>query len=325
MPFAVKNQKTQCLQSPPHPLYNTCMPNKTKLIRFDWAMKTILRNKANFDILEGFLSALLKIDITIEEILESESNQEDEKQKFNRVDLLVKDTDDRRFIIEVQAETESDYLERLLFGTCKTIVENLQLGDRYHNIKKVISVSIMYFNLGKGSDYLYHGKTEFKGMHTGEILEVRQKKAIQNPDSPIVRMVDGGIALYPEYYLIEVERFGNSVKEAIDEWIYFLKNEEIKDEFKSRNIQQAKNKLDLLKMNESERRAYEKYVMNLISERDAFETVHDKGREEGRKEGREEGIQETEERIARNMKTGGMTVEQIQKMTGLEQDVIEKL
>ncbi len=27
-----------------------------KLVRFDWAIKYILRNKANFDVLEAFLS-----------------------------------------------------------------------------------------------------------------------------------------------------------------------------------------------------------------------------------------------------------------------------
>mgnify|MGYP001114763371 FL=1 len=84
------------------------MNDSERLIRFDWAMKKIPRDKANFDILEGFLSALLKTDIGVEEILESESNQDTEKQKFNRVDILVKDRKDRRFIIEVQAETESD-------------------------------------------------------------------------------------------------------------------------------------------------------------------------------------------------------------------------
>lgn len=47
-----------------------------KLIRFDWAFKKLLRNKANFVILEGFLSELLFDDIRIEKILESEGNQE---------------------------------------------------------------------------------------------------------------------------------------------------------------------------------------------------------------------------------------------------------
>ncbi len=63
--------------------------SKRKLISFDWAMKKLLRSKANFEILEGFLSELLKEDISILEILESESNKEDSKDKFNRVDLKV--------------------------------------------------------------------------------------------------------------------------------------------------------------------------------------------------------------------------------------------
>jgi len=50
------------------------MPQRT-LISFDWAMKKLLRSKANFDILEGFLSELLKENLTILEILESESNK----------------------------------------------------------------------------------------------------------------------------------------------------------------------------------------------------------------------------------------------------------
>ena len=63
---------------------------RRKLISFDWAIKRILRSKANFEILEGFLSELLFEDITILEILESESNQEQKNDKFNRLDIKVK-------------------------------------------------------------------------------------------------------------------------------------------------------------------------------------------------------------------------------------------
>ncbi len=58
-----------------------------KLIRFDWAIKHLLRNKANFDVLEAFLTHLLKEKITIENLIESESNQDTESMKFNRVDI----------------------------------------------------------------------------------------------------------------------------------------------------------------------------------------------------------------------------------------------
>ena len=41
-----------------------------KLVRFDWAIRYILRDKSNFDILEGFLTALLNEDIK-ERIIET--------------------------------------------------------------------------------------------------------------------------------------------------------------------------------------------------------------------------------------------------------------
>ncbi|MDQ1265640.1 MAG: hypothetical protein QG635_791, partial [Bacteroidota bacterium] len=148
-----------------------------KLIRFDWAMKTILRDKANFDVLEGFLSALLEDDkIKVLKLLESESNQIDERDKYNRVDLLVEDGYGRKIIIEIQNTRERDYYERILYGTSKIIVENLKLGDAFSKISKVISISIIYFNLGTGDDYIYYGTTEFKGVNTGNPLIVKEKK-----------------------------------------------------------------------------------------------------------------------------------------------------
>ncbi|MEA3513178.1 MAG: PD-(D/E)XK nuclease family transposase, partial [Campylobacterota bacterium] len=70
-----------------------------KLISFDWAIKRILRSKANFDILEGFLSELLKEDIRILEILESESNKVSADDKSNQVDIKVKNSNDEIVII----------------------------------------------------------------------------------------------------------------------------------------------------------------------------------------------------------------------------------
>ena len=61
-------------------------------IRFDWAMKCLLRDKANFSVLEGLLTTLLNEKITIRKLLESESNQESEFDKYNRVDILAEDS-----------------------------------------------------------------------------------------------------------------------------------------------------------------------------------------------------------------------------------------
>ena len=96
------------------------------LVSFDWAMKHILRDKANFDVLEGFLSALLAEEIRVVALLESEANQDSATDKFNRVDLLVQDAEGAAFIIEVQYSYASHYLKRLLYGTAKLITDHLK-------------------------------------------------------------------------------------------------------------------------------------------------------------------------------------------------------
>lgn len=134
-----------------------------KLVRFDWAMKKMLRHKANFDILEGFLSELLGEDIFIKQILDSESNKEKEDDKFNRVDILVENSKGELIIIEVQNSKEYDYFHRILYGTSKAITEHIKEQQAYSYVKKVISITIAYFDLGQGEDYVYHGTTVFRG------------------------------------------------------------------------------------------------------------------------------------------------------------------
>jgi predicted transposase/invertase (TIGR01784 family) len=170
------------------------------LIRFDWAIKRLLRNKANFGILEGFLSELLEDDITIENILESESNKENAVSKLNRVDLLVKNSKGELIIIELQNDYQADYLLRMLFGTAKLIVDNIDQGMAYSNVKKVISIHIVYFDLGVGDDYVYYGSTSFHGKHKKDMLLLsKQEQEIFRTD-----MVS---KIYPQYYIIKVNDF----------------------------------------------------------------------------------------------------------------------
>ncbi len=152
----------------------TSQPN-VKIVRFDWATKSLLRDKANFGILEGFLQSLLDEKLEIVEILESEGNAESEQAKYNRVDLLAKDSQGRRVLVEIQNERESDYIERMLFGCSKLVVESIGIGQAYRDIPKVISIHILYFNLGQGTDYVYSGTTELRGVHTDEPLLVSER------------------------------------------------------------------------------------------------------------------------------------------------------
>lgn len=287
-----------------------------KLIRFDWAMKYILRNKANFDVLEAFLSNLLKEEIAVLDILESEGNQEAENRKFNRVDLKCKDSKGRQIIIEIQNQREVDYLQRMLWGTSKAVVEGLKLGSKYSEVVKVISINILYhsmrFDEKENTDFIYYGTTELIGLHTKKPLVLHQ--AVSNGvKSPIVTGKD----VFPEYYMIYVEKFQDMIDEAIDEWVYFFKYGEIREDFKSPGILLAAKKLDYLMMSEQERRAYDGYLAYLGQEMDILDTA----KAEGRAEGRDEKAIE----IAKNLLAENIPIQVIEKSTGLSQDTIRKL
>ena len=110
--------------------------------------------------------------VKIQGLLESEGNREREDDKANRVDLLALMDDKAKVIIEVQNNTETAYFQRMIFGTSKVLCDYINKGENYEHVSKVYSVNIVYFALGKGSDYVYHGKTEFRGIHNGDILQL---------------------------------------------------------------------------------------------------------------------------------------------------------
>ena len=223
-----------------------------KHVRFDWAIKRLLRQKANFNILEGFLSELLKDDVSILEIIDTESNQETETDKYNRVDILVKDKKGEIIIIEIQNSYAIDYFLRILFGISKAITEHMNVGDEWIEVKKVISINIVYFDLGRGKDYIYKGETKFFGLHHQDELQLSnaQKKLFKKE-----KVKD----LYPEMYLIKVNNFDDVAKNTLDEWIYFLKNSEIKKDFTAKGLKEAEEVLKVANMEDEERREYQRF------------------------------------------------------------------
>jgi predicted transposase/invertase (TIGR01784 family) len=216
--------------------------------------------------LEGFLSELLREDFRIKQILESEGNKEAEDDKFNRVDILVENKKGELVIVEIQNTREADYFQRMLYGTAKVIVEHIAEGQPYSQVKKVYSVNIVYFDLGQGDDYVYHGTTTFVGIHSNHELELSDKQKELFSKTSISD-------LYPEYYVIKTNRFEETAKDTLDEWIYFLKKAEIKDEFTAKGLKSASQKLDILRLEPEARKAYDRYVEAQRSDASFVETV----------------------------------------------------
>ena len=294
------------------------MTKKRKLITFDWAIKSLLRSKANFGILEGFLTELLKEDITILDGLESESNKDYKLDKFNRVDLKVQNSKQEIIIIEIQYDREYDYLQRIFYGVSKTAIEHLEENASYSGITKVISINILYFDLGSGTDYIYKGTTRFVGLHNNDLLELNAKqKQLFKKDS-----VE---SLYPEYYLIKINRFNDIAKDTLDEWVYFLKNEEIKPTFTAKGLKEAEEKFNIMKLPEDEQKAYEHYQDDLHYQASIFESSFGDGYYEGEVIGIEKGIEQATKNIALNLAKEGTTVEIIAKVTGLSELDIKQI
>lgn len=288
-------------------------------IRFDWAMKRLLRNKANFSVLEGLLTTLLGENITIRDLLESESNQEEEFDKYNRVDMLAVNSHGELILIEVQNNNEYAYFQRMLFGTSKLVTQYINRGESYEKVRKVYSVNIVYFSLGHGKDFVYHGKTEFRGIHENDLLEL----------TPFQRQtfnVDEVSQLYPEYYILKVNDFNKVAKTPLEEWIYYLNTGNISDTAHAPGLAEVRERLKVDNMTQGERNAYYRHLDNIVILRDNIYTERAEGREEGRAEGRAEGINIGEQNkafeIARKLKQKGYTIVEITELTGLSPDDI---
>lgn len=200
--------------------------NGENYIRFDWAMKRLLRNKANYVVLEGFLSSLLGKKFKIHRFLESESNQEDEYDKYNRADILAESEDGQLCIIEVQNSREVTYYHRIRYGASKAITEYIGFVKPYEAVSKVYSIYIVYFKLGQGKDYVYHGKTEFVGEHEPHDtlkLSIRQNEKFFGIKDDKLELRKSPGDLFPEYYILRVNDFDKVATTPLDEWIEFLK------------------------------------------------------------------------------------------------------
>jgi len=302
------------------------------IISFDYAIKDILRDKANFDILSGFLSELLEKPVVVQEVLESEGGTSDPDGKINRLDLKAKIDDGELAVFEIQYFDQVDFLGKVLFNACKAVVEQVSSGKMF-DIKKVYSINIAYYGMDATDEYLFVATlSEFKGVHFDEAIPFSQNL---DPLSNVPKDI------HPEYFLILPRKFedddernkkGKKVqpkkpkKSKFDEWVYVLKNSSVKSDFTAAGIQAAGEKLNVLKMTPEQRAEYERNKIRDMSQKSQLYTAEVKGRVEGRAEGRVEGRAEEREIIVINSHRAGLPLETISSITGLtSEQVIEIL
>ena len=283
------------------------MRKQRSLVSFDWAIKRLLRSKVDFVILEGFLSELLKVEVRIKSLLESESNKIDKYDRHNKSDLLCENDRGELIIIEVQFHREIDYFQRMLYASSKVITEYIAAGEKYAEVKKVYSVNILYFDLGQGDDYLYKGITEFRGLRKNDRLRLFpsqiKKFGTEYPSD-----------LYPEYYLLKVNNFDDVAKNSLEEWVYYLKNSELPPKnITARGLDKVKERLKYDDMDATQKKEYDQYLETLHVSESAIETARYEG-----------SLEKTFEFIISSHKEG-LELSRIAKIVSLPEKEVKKV
>ena len=253
--------------------------NKDKsLISFDYAIKYLLKDKGDYSIVEGFISALLKTkgykDVKIIALLETESNAEDSKTKRSLADVVVEDQDHNKYIIEIERSVKDSFIHKSCFNTSRLIVDNLSQGEDYTDIVKVFHISLLYFPIGNGPGAIYHGKTIIHEVETHEKLSVHIKNKKTNE-------IFDATDILPEYFFISVPLFNDRLEKEIDDWLYVLKYDGVPATFHSPYMKQVAEKLDILKMSKAERATYSSYLKVLYNDRDELQYAEAKGEAKG--------------------------------------------
>jgi predicted transposase/invertase (TIGR01784 family) len=158
-------------------------------------------------------------------------------------------------LVEVQNDSEIDYFHRMIFGVSKLVTEYIKEGEPYGTIKKIYSINIVCFGLGQGKDYVYEYKGEFVGLHENDIL---LPTTLQKQDFKVEKKSD----IFPKYYVLKVNNFNDVAKDTLDEWVYFLKNNEVKDDFKAKGLDKAKEKLRYESLSDEEKKMYDRFQEN---------------------------------------------------------------
>jgi predicted transposase/invertase (TIGR01784 family) len=279
------------------------------LISFDYAIKYLLKNKGDYDIVEGFISALISScgykPVKIKALLESASNKESRELKSSIADLIVEDELGNKYIVEIDRSYTSLFLHKACFNSSRLIVDSVYSNDDYSTIKKIIHINLLYFPCGNIKSALHYGKTIF---HEVDKAHPRD-----------IHIADLGMRffdahnIFPEYFVISVPLFNDIIQTELDEWLYLMKHSEVKEDFKSPYMKKVSQRLDILKMTKDEKIEYSAYRNESLKERDYIISAEEKGIEKGKIE------------VARNLLKSGVSLEVISSSTGLSIEEIRKL
>lgn len=268
------------------------------------------------DLLISLLNALLPLTehqlIQSIEYLPVELVPENPLLKNTIVDVRCKDISGRQFVVEMQMEWTTAFMQRVLFNASKVYVSQADEGYSYQNLQPVYSLNLVNDIFEPNLEEYRHDYSIVHDRYSDRVIEGLHFTFIELPKFTPKSYAEKRMAVLWLRYLTEIN---SRTEEAPAD---LLENPE---------IGKALNELRKSAFSAAELRAYDKFWDAISTEKTLFQGKMEdglaRGREEGRLEGRREAGHEKSLEIARNLKAHGISLEIIAQSTGLSREEIQ--
>ncbi len=224
--------------------------------------------------------------------------------------MLCETTSGELIIIELQYNNEWDYLQRMLFGASKVITEYIAQGEPYGKVRKIFSINIVYFDMGQGVDYVYHGATTFTGRKAGDTLQLSASQKAKSEKQAVSE-------IFPEYFIIKVNNFDDVATSTLDEWIYYLKHSNLPKAYRAKGLSGVAEQLKKDTMSQQEQQDYALFLEKLTLTQESLEAT--------RMDAMEKGDLRRARSAALKLVLRGFSIDDIADITGLSKDEIEEM
>jgi predicted transposase/invertase (TIGR01784 family) len=280
-------------------------------LKSDVIFKMVFGDDRNKSILRAFLTAVL--DLPEEEyadikILDPHLKGDSPDEKLAILDVQVKTTQGKRINVEIQIHQVPFMKERITGYTGKMLGAQLKPGEGWEEIKKVINIAILNYNLIRDSSH-FHNKYVLHDPKTNsfftDILEIHTLELQKFPKESLSGMDEKTRQQILWLRLIKAER---------EEEVEMLATE-------NAEIEKAYHVLKKLSADEDVRRLYEYREKSLWDQQAREHVAHSEGMAKGMAQGVAKGVEMT----ALNLLKMGLNIEQVAQGTGLAMEVIRRL
>ena len=240
----------------------------TLTMKNDIMFKAFFSKKGNEPFLKDFIGSILGKDIKIKKVIhDARLEQLAREQKYGVLDLDVELENGEFINIEMQLRDYNNIEERTTFYASKKIAEQIDAGQDYKELKKVVKIAII--------DYTFIDLPEYI-TKTVRVAEKHKEYEINNNVG---------------YYYIELDKFRKKnpdMKDKVNQWLAFIDMErrDLLEMAKKENklVKKAEEAYNVLTGDEEIKRLAEIRLMSQLEEHSALETARQEGTKRGLKE-----------------------------------------